>query len=111
MPTYVLFFTYTAEAWGAMVDNPRDRESQARGIVEAAGGTMDAIFWMLGPHDGLCLYHAPGPISAGAISVAIASTGTFTHLETHELFGQDQLTELLATAREARHRYRPPGLA
>lgn len=111
MPKFALFFTYTAEAWGAMVDSPRDRETQARNIVEAAGGTMDAIYWMLGSHDGLCIYDAPSPISAGAISVAVGSTGTFTHLETHELFGQEQLTELLATARECRQRYRPPGLA
>src|SRR5512132_2345633 len=109
MPKYALFFTYTPNAWNAMVENPRDRASQARAIVEAADGTMEAIYWMFGPHDGICLFDAPSPISAGAISVAVGSTGTFKHLETHELLTQDQLTELLATARECRRRYQPPG--
>jgi uncharacterized protein with GYD domain len=109
MPKYALFFTYTPNAWEAMVENPRDRASQARAIVEAANGTMEAVYWMFGPHDGICLFDAPSPINAGAISVAVGSTGTFKHLETHELLTQDQLTELLATARECRRRYQPPG--
>jgi uncharacterized protein with GYD domain len=108
MPKYALFFTYTSEAWNAMVENPRDREAQARAVVEAANGTMAAVYWMFGPHDGLCIFDAPNPISAGAVSVALGSTGSFKHLETHELLSQDQLTELLGAARECRHRYQPP---
>ncbi|MET0835936.1 MAG: hypothetical protein ABWY95_04495 [Thermoleophilaceae bacterium] len=46
MPKYALFFTYTSEAWNAMVENPRDREAQAPAVVEAANGTMEAVYWM-----------------------------------------------------------------
>jgi uncharacterized protein with GYD domain len=110
MPKYALFFTYTSEAWNAMVENPRDREAQARAVVEAADGTMEALHWMFGPHDGICIFDAPNPIKAGAVSVAVGSTGSFNHLETHELLSQDQLTELLGAARECRQRYQPPGM-
>ncbi len=58
MSKYALFFTYTSDAWGAMVEKPRDRAAQARAVVEAADGTMEAIYWMLGPHDGLCIFDA-----------------------------------------------------
>jgi uncharacterized protein with GYD domain len=108
MPKFALFFTYTSEAWEAMVENPRDREAQARAVVEAAGGTMEAIYWMFGPHDGLCIFDAPNSVDAGAVSVAVGTTGSFKHLETHELLTQDQLTELLGAARECRRRYQPP---
>jgi uncharacterized protein with GYD domain len=108
MPKYALFFTYTSEAWGAMVENPRDREAQARAVVEAAGGTMEAIYWMFGPNDGLCIFDAPNSVDAGAVSVAVGSTGSYKDLETHELLTQDQLTELLGAARECRRRYQPP---
>jgi uncharacterized protein with GYD domain len=108
-PKYALFFTYTSEAWDAMVEKPRDRESQARAVVEAGNGTMEAIYWMFGPHDGMCIFDAPNPIKAGAVSVAVGSTGTFKDLETRELFTQDQLAELLGAARECRQRYEPPG--
>ena len=108
MSKYALFFTYTSEAWDVMVQNPRDREAQARAVVEAAGGTMEAVYWMFGPHDGMCIFEAPTPIAAGAVSVAIGSTGSFKHLETHELLTQDQLGDMLTSARDARRRYQPP---
>jgi len=108
MPKYALFFTYTSDAWDAMIDNPRDRDAQARAVVEAADGTMEAIYWMFGPHDGVCIFDAPNEINAGAVSVAVGSTGSFKHLETRELLSHDQLTELLRTARDCRRRYQPP---
>ena len=108
MPKYALFFTYTSDAWDAMVEKPRDRAAQARAVTEAAGGTMEAIYWMFGPHDGVCIFDAPSSIAAGAVSVAVGSTGSFKSLETHELLGQDQLSDLLGAAREARRRYQPP---
>jgi uncharacterized protein with GYD domain len=108
MPKYALMFTYTADAWDAMLENPRDRAAQAQAVVEAADGTMDAIYWMFGPHDGICIFDAPSSVNAGAVSVAISSTGTFKHLETHELLTQDQLTGVLGAARDCRRRYQPP---
>jgi uncharacterized protein with GYD domain len=108
MPKYALFFTYTSDAWSAMVEKPRDRAAQARAVVEAAGGRMEGIYWMLGAHDGLCIFDASNSVSAGAISVAVGSTGSFKHLETHELLTQDGLSELLASAREFRRNYQPP---
>jgi uncharacterized protein with GYD domain len=108
MSKYALFFTYTSEAWDAMIDNPRDRAAQARAVVEAVDGTMEAIYWMFGPHDGVCIFDAPNAIKAGAVSVAVGSTGSFKHLETRELMSQEQLTELLGSARECRRRYQPP---
>ena len=109
MPNYALFFTYTSDAWDRMVERPRDRAAQASAVVEAAGGTMEAIYWMFGPHDGICIFDAPNSVSAGAVSVAVGSTGSFKALETHELLNQDQLTDLLGAARECRSRYQPPG--
>ena len=111
MPKYALFFTYTSDAWDAMVERPRDRAQQARAVVTAANGTMESIYWMFGPHDGVCIFDAPTPIDAGAVSVAVGSTGSFKQLETRELFTQDQMSDLLRTARECRRKYQPPNLA
>lgn len=108
MPKYALFFTYTSESWDAMIETPRDREAQARAVVEAAHGTMESLYWMFGPHDGICIFDAPDPVHAGAVSVAVGSTGSFKELETRELFTQDQLNELVGAARECRQRYQPP---
>ena len=99
MAKYALFFTYTPEAWDSMVESPRDREAQARAVVEAANGTMEAVYWMFGPHDGLCIFDAPTSVDAGAVSVAVGSTGSFQSLETRELLAHAQLTEMLEAAR------------
>jgi uncharacterized protein with GYD domain len=108
MPKYALLFTYTSDAWDAMIDKPRDRAAQARAVVEAVDGTMEAIYWMFGPHDGLCIFDAPSPIRAGAVSLAVGSTGSFKQLETHELLTQEQLSDMLESARDCRRRYQPP---
>ena len=108
MPKDALFFTYTSDAWDAMIDKPRDRAAQAQAVVEAVDGTMETIYWMFGPHDGLCIFDAPTQISAAAVSVAVVSTGSFKHLETHELLTQEQLSHTLQSARECRRRYQPP---
>ena len=51
----------------------------------------------------------PDSVGAAALSVAVGSTGAFKHLETHELFGQDQLGQMLARAKEANATYQAPG--
>ena len=109
MPKYALFFTYTSEAWDAMVGKPeRDRAAYARAVIEAEDGRMEAIYWMFGPHDGMCIFDAPNSVVAGAVSVAVGSTRSFKHLETRELLTQEQLGEMLAVTRDSRPRYRPP---
>jgi len=64
---------------------------------------------MFGAHDGIAIAVAPHAVSAAALSVAVGSTGAFKHLETHELFTQDQLGQMLAKASAAVQVYRPPG--
>jgi hypothetical protein len=39
----------------------------------------------------------------------VGSTGTFKHLETHELFTQDQLSQTLTQAKNVTQTYQPPG--
>lgn len=64
---------------------------------------------MFGAHDGMVITDVPDSVRAAAISVAVSSTGAFKHLETHELFTQDQLGQMLSHAKHAKEAYRPPG--
>ena len=67
MPTYLALFTYEKAAWRDMVRRPEDREAAARAVIEAAGGSLLAFYWMLGDHDGLAIYEAPDPSAAAGI--------------------------------------------
>jgi hypothetical protein len=85
MPEYALFFTYTSDASDAMVEKAQgSRRAGAR--HRRRGGRHDGLVLLdVGPHDGLSIFDAHTPTSAGAVSGAVGSTGSFEHLETHEL--------------------------
>jgi len=110
MAKYAFFFTYTSEAWARMVDSPGDRTAAVRQLADALGGTLESAYWMLGPHDGFVVADIPDSARAAALSVAVGSSGAFKHLETHELFTQEQVVQVLAHAKTAAAVYQAPGL-
>ena len=109
MAKFVLFFSYTPEAWSKMIEKPGDRMAAARAAVEPAGGTLDAIWFMFGEHDGMALFAAPDAEAAAAVSIAVGSTGAFRSLRTHQLVDPQRMPAVLETAGRAREAYRPPG--
>jgi uncharacterized protein with GYD domain len=109
MAKYVMFFSYTSETWGRLINHPEDRVAVARRVVESVGGALESIYWMLGDRDGLAIVAAPDSVSAAAVSLAVTSSGAFKHNETRELLTQDQLTEALTRARNLTSTFRPPG--
>ena len=109
MPKYVSFFTYSSETWARMVSAPGDRTVALRQVLDSVDGSLDAMYWMFGDYDGMVIFDVPGSAAAAAVSIAAGSSGAFKHLETHELFTQDQLGETLARARNTAQAYRPPG--
>ena len=109
MAKYAFFFTYSSDTWARMIQSPGDRTAAVRQLGGALGGPIEAFYWMTGPHDGILITDLPDTASAAALSVAVGSTGSFKHLETHELFTQDQLGLTLARAKGAKEAYPPPG--
>jgi uncharacterized protein with GYD domain len=109
MAKFVVFFTYTSDTWARMIKNPGDRTAAARQLADSVGGSLESGYWMSGAHDGFVVVDVPDSVRAAALSVAVESTGAFRHLETHELFTQDQLGQMLSHARDAAQAYQPPG--
>jgi len=108
---YVLFFSYTSETWARMTDSPGDRTKVVSQVVESLGGSLESLYWMLGPHDGIGIAQLPDSAHAAALSVMITSTGAFKSVQTHELLTQDQLIETMSLASSAGRAYRRPGQA
>src|SRR3981081_3925015 len=99
MAKFATFFTFKGETINAFIERPSDRAAAVRKLLEAVDGKLDAYYWMFGPYDGFIVADVPASMSAAAVSLAVASTGGFAHLETHELFTADQLAPLVANAR------------
>ena len=109
MAKYAFFFTYSSEAWARMIQSPGYRTAAVQQLTSALGGSVESVYWMFGPYDGIVIADLPDSVGAAALSVAVGSTGSFKHLETHELFGQDQLVQTLERAKEASGAYQAPG--
>jgi uncharacterized protein with GYD domain len=78
-------------------------------VLDSVGGSLDSIYWMFGAHDGIAIIDVPDSLTAAAVSLTAASSGAFKHMETHELFTQNQLSETLTRAKDAKQRFQPPG--
>ena len=109
MRTYLTFFTYSKETWRAMVQKPEDRSEAARKVIEAAGGHLIAFYWMLGEHDGLAIFSAPGPEDAAAVSAAISASGRIAKMQTIQLLTSDEASRVLRLAQVVTSSYDPPG--
>jgi uncharacterized protein with GYD domain len=108
MPKYLALFSYAPDAMAAMIENPADRETAVRSVLDSVGGSLESMYWMFGPHDGIAIVDAPDSLTMAGISAAISSTGSISS-ETHELFTTDEVHGILATARQARDHFARPG--
>jgi hypothetical protein len=93
------FFTLKGEAiaqsYGA-AKRPGHGGVQGGGV---GGGKLEAYYLMFGQYDGFVIVDLPDSRAAAAISLAVSSTGTFEHLETHELIEAEDLNPILEQAK------------
>ena len=101
--------SYTKESWAAMVNAPEDRSIQARRLVENVGGTLETFYWSFGADDFLAIADLPGDEAAGAISLAVSSSGTGTNVRTTKLISVEDGIAMLLKAKQASAGYSKPG--
>lgn len=109
MAAFAVFFSYSPQTWNRMLTKPGDRAAAARAMIESAGGTLESLYFMLGDRDGFAVVHVPGTDDAAALSLAITSSGAFSHVETRALIPPEDLGSVLQKAAAARGAYKPPG--
>jgi uncharacterized protein with GYD domain len=105
----VLFFSYTSDTWARMLDNPGDRTTAVRRVVESLDGSLECLYRMPGTHDGIGIAQLSGSAHAAALSAMITSTGAFKTAQTHELLTQEQLGRTLQLASSAGQAFQRPG--
>jgi uncharacterized protein with GYD domain len=107
MAKYLALFGFTSEAIKQFVVNPSDRAAVVQRLVESVGGSLECYYWMFGQYDGVAIVEMPDSRTHAAATLAIISSGAFTHFETHELIKADDLTAIAERARQIA--YQPPG--
>lgn len=109
MAKFAIFFSYKPETWDRMLMKPGERTAAVRQLTESVGGSLESIYYMFGDRDGFVVFDVPDSATAAAVSVAVSSTGAFSHLETRQLLAAEDLPSLLEKAASARESYRRPG--
>jgi len=107
MPKYAVFFTFTGQSVKALMDKPSDRAAVVQALAAQAGGSLESYYLMFGERDGFAVVDLPDSRSAAALSLAVASSGGFQHLDTHELIEAGDLGGILEAASGLS--YQPPG--
>lgn len=110
MAKHAVFFKLTGETVARMIEHPSDRVAVVSRALEQVGGKLEAYYWMFGANDGFVIAEVEDSVTAAAVSLAVASTGAFDHLETHELIAADQIDAVLTKAKRVRGAYEPPGV-
>jgi uncharacterized protein with GYD domain len=106
MPLYLSRFSYTPEAWAAMIKSPEDRREVARAGIEAAGGKLLGFWYAFGEEDGYTLVEAENNVKAAAGVIASNSGGALRSSATTVLLTVEEMLEALREAQKLP--YRPP---
>lgn len=120
---YLIQFSYTSEAWDAMLSAPaaeRDRVEAVRKLVYYLGGCIGSVtfpcdeptprekFGAFGDHDVVLLVAFPSDEAAATFAIMIAAGGAVTNFKTTRLLPWDQMMSAMADASGHRTIYSPP---
>lgn len=109
MPRFIVTGKYTASAIKAMVESPSDREAAARGIVEAAGGTLENFYVTTGDNDFSIKVTIDDVSDLIAGLMATAAGGAVSNLKTIRAFTSEEFTAMQRRAGELASAYKAPG--
>src|SRR5436305_15166960 len=108
MAKYAVLGGYTAEAWANMIDNPGNRVAAVQKVGDSVGAKLEQFFWSFGDDDFLAIIDAPDDITAGALAVAVGSSGSLRNVRTIKLITAEEGREVLEKAKTAKQAYSPP---
>ena len=98
MALYMTQFSYTPEAWAALVKNPEDRSAAAKALLKKAGGRLLHTYYSFGEYDGLIIFEAPDEATATAPLLAAISKGHIKATKTTVLFTVEAAVEAMSKA-------------
>jgi uncharacterized protein with GYD domain len=99
MTLYMTQFSYTAEAWKAMVKEPEDRAAVFAEQAEKLGGRMVSFYYCMGEFDGVVIYEAPDERTAASIVFTVTSPGHLKETRTTTLMSVDRTMEAMEKAK------------
>jgi uncharacterized protein with GYD domain len=105
MPKYLFRASYTASgAAGVLKEGGSARQAVVTKLVESAGGTVESVYWALGPDDFFMIADLPDVEAVAVLSLTVGSSGA-VGVSSVELLTAAQVD----AAAKRRAEYRAPG--
>jgi uncharacterized protein with GYD domain len=105
MPKYLVRANYTASgAAGLLKDGGSGRVEAITALVKSGGGTIEAIYWVMGDDDIIIIVDAPDVEAVAAVSLNVGASGA-AECSTSELLTAAQMDEIA----KRQITYRAPG--
>lgn len=98
MAIYMTQFSYTPEAWSAMVKKPEDRSVPVKALMDKVGGKLLHMYYCFGEYDGFVIYEAPDANSATAAVLAATTGGHMKASKTTVLFTVEDAMKAMGKA-------------
>jgi uncharacterized protein with GYD domain len=93
MPAFVVLTNFTDQGIREVKDTVK-RAQTVREKVEAAGGRVIGIWWLLGKYDSMLIFEMPDHDSAVRVLLATGMQGN-VHTETLQAFSEDEMAGIV----------------
>lgn len=108
MGRYLIQVSYTSEAMARLVNNPQDRGSFIRALIERLGGHVETFDFCFGEYHVVAILEFPNDETMEAISMAVYSSGAIKDVRITVLIAMEDAVRAMRRAQAAG--YEPPGV-
>jgi len=98
MALYMTQFSYTPEAWAALMKKPEDRSVPLKALFEKLGGRLIGLYYCFGEYDGVAIGEVPDNTAEMAMLLAVIAPGHLKATKTTVLFTVQEAMQALAKA-------------
>jgi uncharacterized protein with GYD domain len=98
MALYMTQFSYTPEAWAALVKSPQNRETAVKALAKKMGGRVLNLYYSFGEYDGVVILEAPDETAVMGILLAAVAPGHLKATRTTVLLTMKQAMEAMGKA-------------
>ena len=107
MARYLAQVSYTSEAMARLVNNPQDRGSLIRELIERLGGNVETFDFCFGEYHIATILEFPNDETMEAISMAVYASGAVKDMKITVLITMDDAVRAMKRAQASG--YEPPG--
>ena len=99
MPLFIAQFSYTPQAWAALIHAPQDRAAASDALLRHFGGRLIGLYYTPGAeYDGFALFEAPNDAAGATVEIADIAAG---HLRSNRLLRVLSAEEMHAVLQQA----------